>query len=70
MTPLYRAVGNADLEIVRILIKAGANVNKPTGWFSPLARAKRGKKSCGKPCAKPYDEIINLLIKSGGKEAK
>ncbi len=61
------AAKQGNLDMVRLLIKAGATVDLSEGRFKPLTRAKRGKKYCETPCEKPYDEIIELLIKSGAK---
>jgi outer membrane protein assembly factor BamB len=66
--PLSKAAGQGNLELVQMLIQAGANVNRPEGpILSPLGQARFGKQMCKPPCDKPYDAIIELLIKSGAK---
>ncbi|NWG28406.1 MAG: ankyrin repeat domain-containing protein [Ignavibacteriaceae bacterium] len=56
---LHYAAANGDAELVKYLIKHGANVNKATGEGStPLFLAKLGE----------YDEVIKILKKAGAKE--
>jgi len=58
-TALHYAAANGDAELVKYLIKHGANVNKATGeGSSPLFLAKLSG----------YDDIIKILKKSGAKE--
>jgi len=58
-TALHYAVANGDAELVKYLIKHGANVNKATGEGStPLFLAKLGE----------YDEVIKILKNAGAKE--
>ncbi len=67
LNPLAIAARDGNLELVRLLVEAGADVNRPEGVYSPLVRAKSGKQACKAPCSKPYDQIIDLLIRSGAK---
>ena len=58
-TALHYAVTNGDAELVKYLIKHGANVNKSTGeGSSPLFLAKLGG----------YDDIVKILKNAGAKE--
>jgi hypothetical protein len=58
-TALHYAVVNGDTELVRYLIKHGANVNKATGEGStPLYLAKVGGN----------EAIIKILKNAGAKE--
>jgi len=58
-TALHYASANGDAELVKYLIKHGANINKATGEGStPLFLAKLGE----------YDEVIKILKNSGVKE--
>ena len=58
-TALHYAAVNGDSELVKYLIKHGANVNKATGEGStPLFLAKLGG----------YEEIIKILKNAGAKE--
>ena len=58
-TALHYAVVNGDAELVRYLIKHGANVNKATGeGSSPLFLAKLGG----------YDDIVKILKNAGAKD--
>jgi len=58
-TALHYAAVNGDAELVKYLIKHGANVNKATGeGSSPLFLAKLGG----------YDDIIKILKNAGAKE--
>jgi len=58
-TALHYAAANGDAELVKFLIKHGANVNKATGEGStPLFLAKLGE----------YDEVIKILKNAGAKE--
>jgi len=58
-TALHYAAANGDAELVKYLIKHGANVNKVTGEGStPLFLAKLGE----------YDEVIKILKNAGAKE--
>jgi ankyrin repeat protein len=57
-TALHYAAINGDVELVKYLIKYGANVNKPTGEGStPLYLAQLGK----------HEEIIKILKSAGAK---
>ena len=56
---LHYAAANGDAELVKYLIKHGANVNKATGeGSSPLFLAKLGG----------YDDIVKILKNAGAKE--
>jgi ankyrin repeat protein len=56
---LHYAAANGDAELVKYLIKHGANVNKATGeGSSPLFIAKLGG----------YDDIVKILKNAGAKE--
>jgi ankyrin repeat protein len=56
---LHYAAANGDAELVKYLIKYGANVNKATGeGSSPLFLAKLGG----------YDDIVKILKNAGAKE--
>ena len=56
---LHYAAANGDSELVKYLIKYGANVNKATGeGSSPLFLAKLGG----------YDDIVKILKNAGAKE--
>nr|MCU0364255.1 ankyrin repeat domain-containing protein [Ignavibacteriaceae bacterium] len=58
-TALHYAVINGDVELVKYLIKNGANVNKATGEGStPLYLAKLGN----------HEDVIGVLKKAGAKE--
>jgi ankyrin repeat protein len=58
-TALHYAAINGDVELVKYLIKYGANVNKATGDGStPLYLAQLGK----------HEEIIKLLKNAGAKD--
>ena len=58
-TALHYAAANGDAELVKYLIKYGANVNKATGEGStPLFLTKLGE----------YDEVIKILKNAGAKE--
>ena len=58
-TALHYAAANGDAELVKYLIRHGANVNKATGEGStPLFLAKLGE----------YDEVIKILKNAGAKE--
>jgi len=58
-TALHYAAANGDAELVKYLIKSGANVNKATGEGStPLFLAKLGE----------YNEVIKILKNAGAKE--
>jgi len=58
-TALHYAVTNGDAELVKYLIKHGANVNKSTGeGSSPLFLAKLGG----------YDDIVKILKNAGAEE--
>jgi ankyrin repeat protein len=58
-TALHYASANGDAELVKYLIKHGANVNKATGEGStPLFLAKLGE----------YDEVIKILKNAGARE--
>ena len=58
-TALHYAAANGDTELVKYLIKHGANVNKATGEGStPLFLAKLGE----------YDDIIKILKNAGVKD--
>lgn len=58
-TALHYAVINGDVELVKYLIKYGANVNKATGeGSSPLFLAKLSN----------HDEVIEILKNAGAKE--
>lgn len=58
-TALHYASANGDAELVKYLIKHGANVNKATGEGStPLFLAKLGE----------YDTVIKILKNAGAKE--
>jgi ankyrin repeat protein len=58
-TALHYAAANGDAELVKYLIKHGANVDKATGEGStPLFLAKLGE----------YDEVIKILKKAGAEE--
>jgi ankyrin repeat protein len=58
-TALHYASANGDAELVKYLIKHGANVNKATGeGSSPLFLAKLGG----------YDEVVQILKNAGAKE--
>jgi len=58
-TALHYAAANGDAELIKYLIKYGANVNKATGEGStPLFLAKLGE----------YDEVIKILKNAGAKE--
>jgi hypothetical protein len=66
-SPLAAAAMDGNLEMVRLLIEAGADANRPSGPGSPLANARTGKQICGASCAKPYDQVIDLLTRSGAR---
>jgi ankyrin repeat protein len=56
---LHYAAVNGDAELIKYLIKHGANVNKATGEGStPLFLAKLGE----------YDKVIKILKNAGAKE--
>lgn len=56
---LHYAAANGDVELVKYLIKYGANVNKATGEGStPLFLAKLGNR----------EEVIKILKRAGAKE--
>ena len=58
-TALHYVVTNGDAELVKYLIKHGANVNKATGeGSSPLFLAKLGG----------YDDIVKILKNAGANE--
>ena len=58
-TALHYAVVNGDIELVKYLIRYGANVNKSTGEGStPLFLAKLGN----------HEEVVQILKKAGAKE--
>jgi ankyrin repeat protein len=58
-TALHYASANGDAELVKYLIKHGANANKATGEGStPLFLAKLGE----------YEEVIKILKNAGAKE--
>lgn len=58
-TSLHYAVINGDVELVEYLIRYGANINKATAEGStPMFLARM----------EGYDEIINLLKRSGARE--
>jgi ankyrin repeat protein len=58
-TSLHYAAVNGDVELVKYLIKHGANVNKATGeGSSPLFLARLGS----------YNEIVKLLLNAGAKD--
>ena len=58
-TALHYAAVNGDIELVKYLIRYGANVNKSTGEGStPLFLAKLGN----------HEEVVQLLKKAGAKE--
>ena len=58
-TALHYASANGDAELVKYLIKHGANVNKATGeGSSPLFLAKLGG----------YDDVVKILKNAGAKE--
>jgi ankyrin repeat protein len=58
-TALHYAIINGDVELVKYLIKYGANVNKPTGEGStPLYLAKRGGE----------EAMVKILKNAGAKE--
>jgi ankyrin repeat protein len=58
-TALHYAAINGDAELVKYLIKYGANVNKSTGEGStPLYLAKLGN----------HEDVISVLKKAGAKE--
>ena len=67
-TPLSSAASEGHLEVVKMLIKAGANVNIPADTLHPLTSAKRSLSTCSSSCKEPYDKIIELLVKAGSKE--
>ena len=57
-TALHYAAINGDGELVKYLIKYGADVNKPTGEGStPLYLAQLGN----------HEEIVNILKQAGAK---
>lgn len=58
-TALHYAASNGDAELVKYLIKHGANVNKATGEGStPLFLAKLGN----------HEAVVQILKKAGAKE--
>jgi len=58
-TALHYAAVNGDIELVKYLIRYGANVNKSTGEGStPLFLAKLGN----------HEEVVQILKKAGAKE--
>ena len=54
-TPLYFASDRGFLEVVSLLVSAGADVNRLSKWGSPLQIAAR----------KGHEEIVALLLKNG-----
>ena len=67
-TPLHLAIENQNLDVVRLLLDAGADVNRRTaeGYWTPLAHA------CDVVCdaasqlgKKPDNALLRLLIDNG-----
>ena len=60
MTPLWIASQNGHLEVVRLLVDAGADKDKAhnDGW-TPLHRA----------CFKGHVEVVRLLVEAGADKA-
>ncbi len=57
-TALHWAATNGHIEMVRLLVAHGAEVNtKIGGWLTPLELA----------CRKRQDDVINFLVKNGAK---
>lgn len=55
-TPLVRAAAHGHIQIVRMLLDAGANIHGSEGsYYSPLQEAANGG----------YSEIVKMLIKAG-----
>lgn len=61
-TPLQYSCYNCHFNVCKFLIDSGADVNPEANERSPLQLAKRQDL-----CGTSYDDVISLLIKSGGK---
>jgi len=63
--PLLYAAYYGNLEVVRILLKAGADLHiRVTDYLNPLEYAELGKQE-GHRKDQPFDEIITLLESYG-----
>lgn len=67
-TPLHLAIENLNVEVVRVLIEAGADVNKKTadGSWTPLAHACDAVSDAASQLNKtPDNELLRLLVAHG-----
>jgi ankyrin repeat protein len=63
-TPLFAAVSNGNIEMVRFLLSKGSNINAKTSYnMTPLQKALELQKKQGGN----FNQIVELLQKQGGK---
>lgn len=68
--PLLNAADAGNLEVVRVLLEAGADVHvRITDYLNPLEYAELGKQQ-GHHKGKPFDEIIALLEQAGATRSR
>jgi hypothetical protein len=66
-TPLHWAAWNGFVDVVRLLLAAGAPVNQRDSRYgsSPIAWCAHGSRFCGRANDEDYPAIVHLLLDAG-----
>jgi ankyrin repeat protein len=67
-TPLHLAIENLHVDVVRVLLDSGADVNRRTasGYWTPLAHAADSVSDAASQLSQaPDNELIRLLVRHG-----